>query len=100
MVPPTSKHCKLVDQRNLEKNNQLDISSNNTNNSKNINTLEDTTKFIEKKCLETFHICPKPTQLKMFHKSLNAVVSKTQTIECEKKAYIENLLYKYHIVVV
>ncbi|KAK1121357.1 hypothetical protein K0M31_010651 [Melipona bicolor] len=67
MVSPTSKCCKT--QRNLEKNNQLDIST-------------------------ALHTYPKPTQLEMLHKNLNVAVSKTQIIEYEKKDYIENLLNK------
>ncbi|KOX81360.1 hypothetical protein WN51_10693 [Melipona quadrifasciata] len=48
MVSPTSKCCKTVNQRNLEKNNQLDIST-------------------------TLHTYPKPTQLEILHKNLNVV---------------------------
>ncbi|XP_043525444.1 GATA zinc finger domain-containing protein 7-like isoform X4 [Frieseomelitta varia] len=44
IVSPTSKCCKIVNQRNLEKNNQLDISSNNINSTITLEDIECTEK--------------------------------------------------------
>lgn len=95
VIPSISNFCKFLNQENLENNNQLDILSNNINSYKSI-ILEDTKKNIKKKSSESFHIYPKSDQLNLLHKSLNNIVNETKTIECEKKNYIENLLYKYH----
>lgn len=95
VIPSISNFCKFLNQENLENNNQLDILSNNINSYRNINVLEDTKKNIKKKFSESFHIYPKSDQLKLLHK-VNNVVNETKTVECEKKSYIENLLYKYH----
>ena len=96
VIPSISNFCKFLNQENLENNNQLDILRNNINSYKNINILENTKKNIKKKSSESFHIYSKSDQLKLLHKSINNIVNETKTIECEKKNYIENLLYKYH----
>lgn len=94
-VSATSKCWKFVAQKNLENKNQLDSSINSINNS-DTNASNSIRKLSAGKASGLSNIYPKPTQLQMFQKSLNIALDKAQTVDCEKKDNMENLLYKYH----
>ncbi|XP_076674046.1 uncharacterized protein LOC143372069 [Andrena cerasifolii] len=90
----TSKYWKFVTQKHLENKKQLDIPVNNTSSSKGKSASESIKNLIEKKASRSLNVCPKSSQLQVLQKSLNIALGKAQTVECEKKDNIENLLYK------
>ncbi|XP_076244841.1 uncharacterized protein LOC143185581 isoform X2 [Calliopsis andreniformis] len=94
IFPLKSKHWEFITQKNLENKKRLELSINTKNNSKEKHTSGSIKKISEKKESVSLNVYPKSPQLQVLQENFNIALNKTQTLECENKDNIENLLYK------